>query len=122
MPIGFCSTNGKGFWSNAEKSVPVQKIEIKYLNKEKDFGELVAYFLPSDWDITKLGLIYTDPLWMQDFQRLLVNIGFSDDASKDVNYSEQGMQNPLYVSMDVGEVFLREALHKCSNLVELNLD
>jgi hypothetical protein len=56
----------------------------------------------------KSGLIYTDALWMNEFRQQLVKLGFSKKAAKDVSYSEQGMQSDYFVSMDVGEEFLKE--------------
>lgn len=73
MSLGICKTNGKGHWSFYEKEIPVTGIEITYLDKKLKFGELIAYFDPTVWDITKLGLIYTDPQWILDFKNLLVS-------------------------------------------------
>jgi hypothetical protein len=36
------------------------------------------------------------------------SLGFTRRACDDITYSEQGMQGYNYVSMDVGEDFLRE--------------
>lgn len=119
MAIGVCKTNGRGYWSGIVTDVQIQAIEVAWYNKDCTFGELRVYFDPAEWDITKNGLIYTDPQWEQDFKQLLQTIGFSEEAANDVNYSEQGMQNIKYVSLDIGLPFLREALNHCSDKVVL---
>lgn len=119
MTIGICTTNGLGYWSSISKPVPIQRIELAWYNKTMDFGELRVYFDISDWDITKDGLIYTDPQWESEFKELLKSIGFSQEAANDVNYSEQGMQNIKYVSLDVGLPFIREAVSHCSDKVQI---
>jgi hypothetical protein len=101
-------TDGKGLWSQFEKTVTVIHVELAYTNEDVDFGELVAYFDTSTWDITENGLIYTDPRWIDEFRGLMRSLGFTRKACEDITYSEQGMQGNNYVSMDVGADFLRE--------------
>ena len=101
-------TDGKGFWSLFAQAVTVTQIELAYANEDVDFGELVAYFDTSTWDVNKNGLIYTDPRWLEEFRALMRSLGFTSRACEDINYSEQGMQGDNYVSMDVGADFLRE--------------
>lgn len=122
MAIGICKTNGRGYWSGVTKDVPIQRIELAWYNDRMDFGELQVYFDPKDWDITRDGLIYTDPQWESDFKELLKKIGFSQEAANDVNYSEQGMQNVKYVSLDVGLPFIREAISHCSDKIKVLTD
>jgi hypothetical protein len=97
------STAGDGYWSNAQKTVEITRLMLAYTNDELDFGELRVYFKTSTWDVNKLGLIYTDSLFIEELCALLTDLGF--DAS-DVTYSEQGMQGDNYVSLDVGECFI----------------
>ena len=97
------NTNGNGYWSNTAKAVEIVDMRVTYVNEEKDFGELRVYFNTATWDVNKLGLIYTDKLFMTELKALLTSMGF--DAS-DVSYSEQGMQGDTYVSCDVGELFI----------------
>lgn len=101
-------TDGKGLWSQFEKTVTVIHVELAYTNEDVDFGELVAYFDTSTWDVTENGLIYTDPRWIDEFRGLMRSLGFTRKACEDITYSEQGMQGNNYVSMDVGTDFLRE--------------
>lgn len=121
MPIGICKTNGRGFWSSTPKDVQIKRIELDYIAKNLNFGELLAYFDSSEWDITKLGLIYTDPQWVVDFQVLLQELGFSKDAANDIHYSSHGSQGVDYVSLDVGDIFLREVGSRVCRSVEINL-
>ena len=97
------NTNGKGYWSRTAKPVEVTGLQLSYINDELDFGELRVRFAAASWDVNKLGLIYTDKLFMTELKALLTSMGF--DAS-DVDYSEQGMQGDTYVSCDVGELFI----------------
>lgn len=111
-----CNTDGKGFWSNAVKLVTVNKLEVRSHEDEDaddnyryNFGELRIYFTKSSWNIDKLGLIYTDNLFIKEFRKYLkTNYNFSNKAVKDIDYSEQGMQGYDYVSCDVGKAFLKE--------------
>jgi nuclear transport factor 2 (NTF2) superfamily protein len=97
-----------GLWSSAAKAVQVLRVELAYCNDEGDFGELRAYFNTSTWDCDEDGLIYTDGIWLNEFRALMRSLGFTRAAVNDITYSEQGMQGDNYVSMDVGEDFMRE--------------
>ena len=101
-------TNGLGHWNDAVKTVQVLRVELASVSDEGDFGELRAYFNTAHWDCNEDGLIYTDQLWIEEFRALMRSLGFSRNAVNDIDYSEQGMQDAVYVSMDVGEDFLRE--------------
>lgn len=96
-------TDGNGFWSTAKKEVKVTHIELGYLNDEQDFGELRVYFDTKTWDVRTDGLIYTDDTFLSQLRDELDTAGFD---SSDVSYSEQGMQDYDYVSLDVGKNFL----------------
>ena len=96
-------TSGGGYWSNTRAAVEITGLQLAYTNDELDFGELRVRFNTATWDVNKLGLIYTDKLFMTELKELLTSMGF--DAS-DVSYSEQGMQGDTYVSCDVGELFI----------------
>jgi hypothetical protein len=96
-------TNGTGYWSRTAKAVEVTGLQLSYINDELDFGELRVRFTAASWDVNKLGLIYTDKLFMTELVQLLTSMGFD---SSDVSYSEQGMQGDTYVSCDVGELFI----------------
>ena len=97
------NTSGGGYWSNTKAAVEITALQLSYTNDELDFGELRVRFNAATWDTSKLGLIYTDKLFMTELKELLTSLGF--DAS-DVDYSEQGMQGDTYVSCDVGELFI----------------
>ena len=101
-------TAGDGLWSKREATVRVTEVWLNYVNDEGDFGELCACFDTRDWDDNKDGLIYTDKHWIGEFRALMKTMGFSPVAVDDIDYSEAGMQGADYVSMDVGEDFLRE--------------
>jgi hypothetical protein len=95
-------TGGDGYWSQAKRLIPVTRLELS-TNDEGDFGELRVYFDVRNWNVDKLGLIYTDRAFMTSLQRRLDKMGL---AGADVGYSEQGMQGTDYVSCDVGADFI----------------
>lgn len=102
-------TDGRGYWSKAVKTVPINRVALAYVDDQGTFGELRAYFDPRDWNVDTDGLIYTDMMWKHSFLTCIENImGFSPDAILAVSYSEQGMQGNNYVSMDVFEQFILE--------------
>jgi len=97
-------TNGKGYWSNCAKAVRLRGLEvIDYSDDDDKFGELRVYFDKRYWNVKKDGLIYTDTLFLKELKKVLESIGLSTK----VNYSEQGMQGDDYVSLDVGQEFLK---------------
>jgi hypothetical protein len=109
-------TGGNGLWSQAKRLIPVTRLELSYVSDEGDFGELRVYFDVRNWNVDKLGLIYTDRAFMTSLQRRLDKMGL---AGADVGYSEQGMQGTDYVSCDVGEQFIAswQALQELENVL-----
>jgi hypothetical protein len=99
-PVIF-NTAGDGYWSNTAKSVEIVDMRLGYVADDKDFGELCVYFNTADWDVNKLGLIYTDKEFLHELNVFLVEQGLCP-----VSYSEQGMQGDNYVSLDVEDEFL----------------
>jgi len=99
-------TNGSGCWSNTAKAVEITSIELQYCNSKRNFGELCVFFTADSWNIEKLGLIYSDQLFIQELIAYLQMIGFLESEANDVSYSEQGMQGDNYVSCDVGTAFI----------------
>lgn len=111
--IGYCRTDGSGFWTRVPVQVGIVRVAIAYIDEDtiinSTHGELRAYFDPTEWNIEMNNLIYTDHQWLTDFRLLLVTkMRLSLTAAADVNYSEAGMQGPDFVSMDIGRNFLRE--------------
>lgn len=96
------NTNGDGYWSNVQKSVEITDMRLGYVADDKEFGELCVYFNTATWDVNKDGLIYTDRLFLLQLQQFLEEHGLSAD----VDYSEQGMQEDNYVSLDVDGDFI----------------
>lgn len=104
-------TDGSGYWSDVAKEVKITHIDVPYVDDEGEFGELHVYFDTKTWDCNDNGLIYTDRQFIKELRSLLTNMGLAGD---DVDYSEQGMQGSNYVSLDIGEEFL-----KSYNVVQL---
>jgi hypothetical protein len=103
-------TNGRGWWSSAERTVIIKDIKLAYIDddfeagKSPRHGELRIVFDPKSWDVNEHGLIYSDQQFMRELREFLES---QDLAGGDVTYSEQGMQGGNYVSCDVGAKFLR---------------
>jgi hypothetical protein len=114
---GFLSTSGIGLWSDLSTQVFVREVTMSHLNDDRTFGELRVYFDDSSWDTDTDGLIYTDPLFIQELKEWLVNTGFSYGALEGLQYSEQGMQGINFVSFDVSTEFISEWLSKSESVV-----
>jgi hypothetical protein len=97
------NTAGDGLWSGVAKPVKVTHIELAYINDGRDFGELRVHFDTSTWNIDEDGLIYTDSQFLEELCDTLEDLGIHSK----VDYSEQGMQEADYVSLDVGEDFIQ---------------
>ena len=100
-------TKGDGYWSTVSKPVKVTQLNLSYVNEENTFGELRAYFDTATWNVPKDGLIYTDSQFLDELLDQLFLAGFD---VRGVDYSEQGMQGDHFVSLDVGEKFIRSWL------------
>ena len=119
MKLGrWSETHGNGYWSKEERKIKLTKAKAHVYfdhfwseNKGKfiyhTWGELRVYF-DNTWRVERHGLIYTDRHWIKDLRRILASKGFSEKACKDVDYSEQGMQGSTYVSLDIGNKFIKE--------------
>ena len=101
-------TSGQGLWTQFEQAVTVVRVELADSYENGEYGELRAYFDTKTWNCNEVGLIYTDPRWIGEFRALMRSLGFTSKACEDITYSEQGMQEYNFVSMDVGKEFMRE--------------
>lgn len=109
---------GNGLWSSEERKVNHTKAKLrvycydidssKFKINKNNSNELKIFFTKKDWDVEKFGLIYTDKRWIRELREYLKSLGFSKKASNSVDYTEQGMQGDNYVSLDVGNVFVKE--------------
>lgn len=105
----YFGTAGDGYWSDRKTQVSIVGIDVPDSeDAETEFAELVVRFDIRDWDTQQHGLIYTDSKFLADLRQHFADNGFSQTAVNDIDYSEQGMQGDDYVSLDVGEPFLRE--------------
>jgi len=73
--------------------------------KYEGFAE--GRFYLDDWN-NELGMIYTDPEFMNQLQNSLTGLGFIN--SQDIDYSEAGMQGEDYVSMDASYDLTQQAI------------
>lgn len=104
------STNGQGLWTNKSRVLVHKRMELDILQDDGHSlaGELRVYFAKKDWDVRKHGLIYTDPGWLSSLRyNLEFNGLMTRKQALDVDYSEQGMQGDNYVSLDVGDRFIK---------------
>jgi len=105
------STNGKGLWSDASRTIHVRKIDFVLnwagnLQSRTEYCldfEVRGYFNSRDWDTLRHGLVYTDPQWMKEFRakfnKLKCVRGIIHHGALD--YTEQGMQGDNYISMEL---------------------
>ncbi len=98
------STNGKGLWSDIDKTVLIRKLDLCHSSPESDYGELRVYFDLRYWNINVHGLIYTDPQFLRELKAILSDRGY---PVRSIDYSEQGMQGYNYVSLDVEKSFVK---------------
>ncbi len=100
--IATLHTDGSGCWSSEARAVEVTDIQIGYMSREQDFGEMRVYFNTDTWNPDDHGLIYTDDLFEKQLRNLLVeHAGWTPKEAAAVMYSEQGMQGDDYVSLDM---------------------
>ncbi|MEE8328229.1 MAG: hypothetical protein V3R32_05515 [Nitrosomonadaceae bacterium] len=123
LEFGFkLNTNGEGYWSDVAKEVQLTKIELDVMPRDADdsddgeFGELRVYFITNTWNVNEYGLIYTDEQFMDELRGALEVVGLDDS---DIGYSEQGMQGRDYVSLDVGDKFIKSWALKEWAVIEL---
>ena len=107
--IATLHTDGRGYWSTVAKAVQITALAVPYIADDCTFGELCVHFNTDSWNPSKDGLIYSDPLFMQELKVFLEAQGF---YGLDCSYSEQGMQGDNYVSCDIGEEFIETWLKK----------
>ena len=119
------NTNGTGLWSNTTTTVTITDMTLGKAtmfegDTDKDmFGELRVYFDTDTWDTQKDGLIYTDRLFIKELRAFLNAHGL---PGNDVDYSEQGMQGYIYVSLDVGHKFYKAWIKKFGIAKETMID
>lgn len=134
---GYATTDGSGLWSSAIKKLHVEihadfylwsddinEDTLKKIMKDKIpldvathyfsgladafSGFINIYFDITEWDVTQLGLIYTDYGFMKDAHKLVKAAGIKN--YDDFGYSEQGTQTPDAVNCDVGSALIFELI------------
>lgn len=92
-------TSGKGLWSREKRKVKVTDVSIG----EGGMHEVRVYFSKKSWDPDEHGLIYTDPLFIKQLRKHLIQNGVPKKVAADLDYTEQGMQGDNYVSLEYGD-------------------
>ena len=117
-------TDGNGLWSDKKANVEITHIEVHEYSEPNDdfddvepFGELRAYFDPNEWNVKEDGYIYTDKTWLKSYRQCLLKNGIDELAVADIEYSEKGMQEVNYVSLDIGHVFIAAWVKLTANAV-----
>jgi hypothetical protein len=103
-----CNTDGRGYWSCEARAVRVNKVVVSIHRAEVNlyryhpvlYVNVDAYFPKSSWDTNEHGLIYTDRLWLKEFNKAMKAINPLLFGSG-IYYTEQGMQERDYVSMSM---------------------
>lgn len=101
-------TSGLGLWSAYIKPVTITKIGLRLEDYDLNISDvcengilyLDAYFPKSEWKPVKHGLIYTDPLWITEFNHELKKTFPRIFGRMKFDYTEQGMQGRDYVSLE----------------------
>lgn len=100
-------TGGDGLWSSSQKEVSVTGLELIHY-EDCEWGELRAHFDRNTWNVYEDGLVYTDSKFIDELRVFLKSNGFAGA----VHYSEQGMQDVGYVSLDADPDFVKSWLQK----------
>jgi hypothetical protein len=111
-------TSGDGLWSNVARAVRVTRMVVEIIvqgeGEADTYGDVEIYFNTEDWNTERDSLIYTDPGFLEGLKAHLASLGFSRAAVDDaLEYSEAGMQDDEFVSMDswsTGGLFAREVM------------
>jgi hypothetical protein len=92
-------TSGKGHWSDVAKPVRVLSIS-QHVEDSSDghISDMSVYFDTDTWDVDTDGLIYTDPQFLKQLQKFLLSLGVPRDIDGEIDYSDEGMQDEVYVS------------------------
>lgn len=98
-----CYTDGSGYWSQVATAVTCVGIKLNYLSGDSKFAEVHVVFDESTWNVDNYGLIYSDRKWLNELHSRLACFGFN---CADLDYSEQGMQGKMFVSLDAGPKFI----------------
>lgn len=99
------NTNGDGLWTNFVGPTKIVEIVLDSVLTidSRRFGHLHAIL--EGWDYDKNNIVYTDPLWISEFNAAIVSLGGTE-----VSYSESGMQGKDFVDFDIDEEFLNSPL------------
>jgi len=95
-------TGGQGIWSNVEALIKTREISLDIESKT-----LNVYFDQDTWNIEKDGLIYTDPVFINQLRSILNSLGLN---GAEVTYSEQGLQGRDFVNFDLTLDFVKSFL------------
>lgn len=94
-------TSGDGVWSNVSKEVVVTKVTY-----DSEFDTFDIYFDTKTWNVKTDGLIYTDGAFRDGMCEYLRSnakdlLGLMCVDWRRLQYTEQGMQGPNWVSMEL---------------------
>lgn len=93
-------------------TITLMELKIRFWHGWDDFSAGLNLYFDNSWDVETNGIIYTSKLFLKEFREYLkVNYNFSDEAVKDLYYSESGMQGDDYVNFDVGDLFYKEFIN-----------
>ena len=102
----YLETSGKGFWSQEQRRVKITNVTLGWFSRE-----IRVFFDKKSWDTEKHGLIYTDPLFIKQLREHLFDVGMPQHVSKDIDYTEQGMQGDNFVSLEFGQKMEKQVIN-----------
>ena len=100
--VMFANTDGKGHWTEEKRETQIDKIKIESVYSGDD-GKVIVYIKVKvnarTWNTGRHGLIYTDDKWLREFKRGMKELGLPSRLANSIDYTEQGMQGRLHVSL-----------------------
>lgn len=67
---------------------------------------LKLYYI--NWNTDDKSMLYNERGFIRSFRQTLMNLGFSQKALRGIDYTDQGEQNDVYVSIGVNGLFVQE--------------
>ena len=121
-PGTWLKTSGTGFWTTRAGEVKITALHLT--DREILPGEgrpaqsFLVFFDTGTWNTEESGLIYTDPLFLEELKVMLSEFGVHADS---MDYSEQGAQSDDIVDFDVGADFIESWKKSFGDVTDVSL-
>lgn len=122
-PGTWLRTSGTGFWTTRAGEVKITALHLTdremLPGEERPAQSFLVFFDTGTWNTEEAGLIYTDPLFLEDLKVMLSEFGVHADS---MNYSEQGAQGDDIVDFDVGAKFIESWKTSFGDVTDVSLE